>query len=503
MRHSTPLTLSLAFAGVLGLCCAQTGSATLTGTVADATGAAISEAVISVINTDSGSRLETVTNSSGIYRVPSLPPGGYRVEIARVGFDTLARQGITLTVGAVVALDLTLQVGQSNTTVTVEDSAPLTESQTSSTGQLVNRKMVSGLPMPNRAATSLAALAPGVVMIDSGSGAENYPIFSIAGGRARNQNFTLDGGNVTNAVGLTRPQQMTSLPMDAMQEFRVLSNTYAAEYGHSTGGIIELSTRSGTNQFHGSAFEFLRNSVLDARNFFAVQRPPLRLNQYGASFGGPIRKDKTHFFATWEETRQLSSSIALQTVPTAAQAAGDFSALPNLIYDPATTVGRDRQPFASNIIPASRFDPVARNLVSYWPQPNRAGAANFGANANSTLRRDIGVVKLDHRLRANDQLTLRYYINDSFIENLGSFGLPKSDPNANLNDARIQSILGSHTHTFSPNLINELKVSFLQRKFIDQRYGAGENIAAVLGLTGVSAAAFPTFTVPGNTPLGN
>ncbi|HEY3442851.1 MAG TPA: carboxypeptidase regulatory-like domain-containing protein [Paludibaculum sp.] len=503
MRLTTPRTLILAFAGVLGLCCAQTGSGTLTGTVTDATGAAIPEAVVSIVNTDNGSRLETVTNSSGIYRIPSLAPGGYRLDISKVGFDSLAHQGITLTVGAVIALDLTLKVGQSTTTLTVEDSAPLTESQTSSTGQLVNRKMVSGLPMPNRAATSLAALAPGVVMIDTGSGAENYPVFSVAGGRARNQNFTLDGGNVTNAVGLTRPQQMTSLPMDAMQEFRVLSNTYAAENGHSTGGVIELSTRSGTNQLHGSAFEFLRNSVLDARNFFAVRKPPLRMNQYGASLGGPIRKDKTHFFATWEETRQLSSTIALQTVPTAAQAAGDFSRLPNLIYDPATTVGRDRQPFAGNIIPASRFDPVGRNVFAYWPQANRAGAANFGANNNSTLRRDIGVFKLDHRLRPNDQLTLRYYVNDSFIENLGSFGVPVSDANANTNDARIQSILGSHTHTFSPNLINELRVSFLQRKFIDQRYGAGENLAASLGLPGVSAAAFPTFNVPGYASLGN
>ena len=169
-------------------------------------------------------------------------------------------------------VDLVLQVGQASQSVDVEAAAPLTETQSSSVSQVVNRKMVAGLPMPNRAATSLVSLAPGVVMIDTGQGAENYPVFSIAGGRARNQNFTLDGGNVTNAVGLTRPQQMTSLPMDAMQEFRVLSNTYAAEYGHSTGGVIELTTRSGTNDFHGSMFEFLRNNALDARNFFSATK---------------------------------------------------------------------------------------------------------------------------------------------------------------------------------------------------------------------------------------
>src|SRR4029077_6022015 len=153
-------------------------------------------------------------------------------------------------------------------------------------------KMLIGLPLPSRTASSLAALAPGVVMIDAGSGtAENYPVFSVAGGRARNQNFILDGGNVSNAVGLTRPQQLTTLPVDAMQEFRVIANTYSAEYGHSTGGIVTMSTRAGTNQYHGSLFESLQNDIFNARNFFAANRAPVRLNQYGGSFGGPVRRD--------------------------------------------------------------------------------------------------------------------------------------------------------------------------------------------------------------------
>ena len=152
-------------------------------------------------------------------------------------------------------------------------------------------------------------------------------MFSVAGGRARNQNFTLDGGNVSNAVGLTRPQQLTSLPVDAMQEFRVIANNYSAEFGHSTGGVITMSTRSGTNQYHGSLFESLQNNVFNARNFFAATRPPIRLNQYGASFGGPIRKDKTFFFVTWERTGQLTSDTTISTVPTVLNRAGDFSDL--------------------------------------------------------------------------------------------------------------------------------------------------------------------------------
>src|ERR1700675_1367359 len=185
--------------------------------------------------------------------------------------------------------------------------------------------MPNGLPLPNRAASSLVSLAPGVIMIDPGTGtAENYPVFSVAGGRARNQNFILDGGNVSNAVGLTRPQQLPSLPVDAMQEFRVITNNYAAEYGHSTGGIVSMSTRAGTNQYHGSLFESLQNDVFNARNFFAPAKAPVRLNQYGGSLGGPIRKDKTHFFVTWEQTRQLISFDTTSTVPTLIERQGDF-----------------------------------------------------------------------------------------------------------------------------------------------------------------------------------
>src|SRR6059058_584746 len=178
-------------------------------------------------------------------------------------------------------------------------------------------------------------------MIDTGTGtAENYPVFSVAGGRARNQHFILDGGNASNAVGLTRPQQLTTLPVDAMREFKVISNNYSAEFGHSTGGVITMSTRSGTNAFHGSAFESLQNYALNATNFFATTPPPIRLNQFGGTFGGPVRQGKTFFFSSWERTGQLTSDVVLSTVPTLANRLGDFSDLrgsagqPILIYDP-------------------------------------------------------------------------------------------------------------------------------------------------------------------------
>jgi hypothetical protein len=228
---------------------AQTGTSSLTGTVFDPTGAAIPKVHVSLLNEETGARIETRTNAAGAYTFGSLPPGTYTIEATAAGFSSLRRNNLPIAVSQSLPVDLTLEIGQTSEVVTIEANAPLAETQASSVGQLVGRKMVAGLPIPNRAATSLVALAPGVVMIDTGQGAENYPVFSVAGGRARNQHFTLDGGNVTNAVGLTRPQQMTSLPMDAMQEFRVISNSYSAEHGHSTGGVITLSTRSGTNEF--------------------------------------------------------------------------------------------------------------------------------------------------------------------------------------------------------------------------------------------------------------
>src|SRR5262249_10945721 len=196
--------------------------------------------------------------------------------------------------------------------------------------------------------------------------ARKLPGVRIAGCRARNQNFTLDGGNVSNAVGLTRPQQLTSLPVDAMQEFKVIANTYSAEYGHSTGGIVTMATRAGTNQYHGSLFESLQNDVFNARNFFSAQRSPVRLNQYGGTFCGPIRQDKTHFLMVGEEPRQLTSFDTTSTVPTLLNRQGDFSDLRSTagkfiqIYDPASgSTASTRQAFAGNIIPLTRFDPVS------------------------------------------------------------------------------------------------------------------------------------------------
>ena len=487
----------------------QSGTSTITGTIHDRSASVVPQARVKVVNEQTGATETTRTNETGIFRAPSLLPGSYRIEVEADGFQKLFRGSVPVEVGETIALDLVLQLGKASETVDVTEDVPLFESQTSNVGQVVNRQMLAGLPLPNRVASSLAALAPGVVMIDTGAGtAENYPVFSVAGGRARNQSFTLDGGNVSNAVGLTRPQQLTSLPVDAMQEFKVVANNYSAEYGHSTGGIVTMSTRGGTNQYHGSLFESLQNDVFNARNFFAPSRAPERLNQYGATFGGPIRKDKTHFFVTWEETRQLTSFDSASTVPTLLNRQGDFSdlrstaGLPILIYDPSTgSTAATRQPFPNNVIPAQRFDPVALAAMSYFPLPNRAGTAtnanNFAGSSRNVLHRDIVVGRLDHQFRPTDMMTARYYINDANTNNSGTYGIPAADPLADITDVRVQSMLASYTHIFSSSVTNDFRFTYLRRKFLDTRPGLGDNLAAKIGLTGVSDAAFPAFTIPG------
>lgn len=487
---------------------AQSGNSVISGNVKDATGATIPNAGIKIRNIESGFQTETITNDSGLYRVGALLPGTYQIEADIMGFDHLMRGPIVLQVSQTLAIDLTLQVGQQNQTVDVVEAAPLVESQSSNVSQTVSRQMLNGLPLPNRAASSLAALAPGVIMIDPGTGtAENYPVFSVAGGRARNQNFILDGGNVSNAVGLTRPQQLTTLPVDAMQEFRVITNNYSAEYGHSTGGIVSMSTRAGTNQYHGSLFESLQNDAFNARNFFAASRAPVRLNQFGGTFGGPIRKDKTYFFVTWEQTRQLTSATIKATVPTLLERTGDFSDLRNSagkliqIFDPTTGSGTTRQAFLNNKIPANRLDRVALAALNYFPLPNTPGtitnANNFVGSSADTLNRNIIVGRLDHQIRPSDLATARYYINDANTNSTGTYGIPASDPNGDITDVRVQSLLVAETHIFSPVLANDLRFTYLRRKFIDTRPGADENLPAAIGLTGVSGAAFPALTIPG------
>jgi hypothetical protein len=312
-------------------------------------------------------------------------------------------------------------------------------------------------------------------------------------------------------VGLAVNQSQVPLPMDAMQEFRVVANSYSAEYGQSQSGVITLATRSGTNQFHGGLFEYMRNEAFDARNFFAATRPKFRQHQFGGLLGGPIRKDRTHFFFTYERTQQVTGATVVQTLPTALQRQGNFSqtldarGLVIPIYDPTTTQGNLRQPFAGNIIPAARLDPVSLKLSTAWPAPNQAGtvtgANNFSLNSRPFTNRDIYVGKFDHQFRPADQLMVRYFLAQSNAGNPGIWGDTRADASASTTDQNTNNILGTWSHSFRPTVINEFRLGLVRRDFYNQRYGKDEDFAGQAGLRGVSKAGFPIVGITGFTGL--
>src|ERR1051326_4143718 len=248
----------------------QTTTSTISGVVKDASGAVIPAARVQVINEESGVAVPAISNEAGLYHVIGLSPASYRIEVEARGFQKLVHPGVVVQISQAVQVDLALQLGNVQEVVNVAATTPALQTQTDSIDQLVEREMINGMPMPNRTSTALLALIPGAT-IQGVTG--EIPIFTVAGGRMRNQQFSLDGGNHTNTVGLAVTQSQVPLPMDAMQEFRVLSNNYSAEYGQTQSGVVTLATRSGTNNFHGSVFEYARNEAFDARNFFAGSRP--------------------------------------------------------------------------------------------------------------------------------------------------------------------------------------------------------------------------------------
>ncbi len=487
---------------------AQSTPSTITGLVKDAVGGVVPGAMVQVVGEDSGVAISVKTNSAGIYHTPSLVPGSYRVETESAGFQRLIRGRLTVQIGQTLQVDITLQVGSVKETVNVTGASPVLETQSSSVTQLVEKEMVQGMPMANRTSTALLALIPGAA-IQNVSG--DIPIFSVSGGRTRNQQFTLDGGNHTNTVGLAVNQSQVPLPMDAMQEFRVVANSYSAEYGQSQSGVIILATRSGSNKFHGGLFEYNRNEAFDARNFFAASRPKFRQHQFGGLLGGPIRKDRTHFFFTYERTQQVTGGTLIQTVPTALQRQGDFGQTLDArgvvipIYDPATTQGNTRQPFAGNVIPVARLDGVAQKISTAWPAPNRSGtitgANNFSLNSRPFTNRDIYVGRFDHQFRLTDQLMVRYFLAKSNAGNPGLWSDVRADASASKTDQKTNNILGTWSHTLRSNILNEFRLGLVRRDFYSQRFGKDEDYAGQVGLRGVSKAGFPIIGITGYTGL--
>ncbi len=423
----------LACLGVLPMPASAQGVArsSIVGTVTDRTHGAVPGATVTVINTATGIRDTTNADDTGNYVVPNLPVGDYRIEAEADGFTKAVVDEVRLRVGATFRADIVLQIGAVSAEVTVRASSPMIQSETSDVSTVVERKRIVDLPLNGRDFQQLQMLTPGAVDTMShqnasglGGGADgvatNKTMIASNGSRPGSQVFLVDGANNTNRQGRT----IVLAPIvDEIEEFRISGANFSAETGYGT-NAISVATRSGTNDFRGSAWEFFRHHSLNARNFFAFSPPKLIRHQFGGTLGGPIVRNRTFFIASYEGLEEKSSRPWLTTVPTQRMRNGDLSELGVPIYDPLTSryvcpngqstcpdasriVQRDA--FPGGVIPADRIDPVAKQFLEWYPQPNRPGlSANFYNDppfGNSTKQYSV---RVDHRLSARDTLMGRF-----------------------------------------------------------------------------------------------
>ncbi|MCI0628693.1 MAG: TonB-dependent receptor, partial [Acidobacteria bacterium] len=487
---SRTLLFALMMVSCSGVAFAQT--AQITGRITDSSSAVIHGANITVTHVDKGVKRDTTSNEEGYYTVPLLQPGAYEMTIETAGFKPVTRSGITLRVEQVARIDFTLEVGEVHEKVAVTDEAPLLESETSSVGHVVDNTRIVNLPLNQRNPYALAYLVPGVTgnigLLASGQG----NVVAVNGGRGGSTEFLLDG--IPAAPPLVNPAQgFAAVPsVDAVQEFKVQTNNYSAEFGRSGSGIINLIYKSGTNELHGSVFEFLRNSVLDAngwqRNRQRLDRVSFKRNQFGGSLGGPIvlpkrlfgplgydGHNKTFFFAAYEGLRERSAATLITTVPTEAMRRGDFSQFRNsagqqiVIYDPTTTVrqgsGFVRQAFPGNIIPQSAIDPVAARIVPFYPLPNGpgdpvTGLRNYAASGTNITDNDSLDVKVDQNLSDRQRFFARYSRRNVTLRPPEFFPeefLVAARPN-NLIDEPSHSFAFDHNLTVSPTYLLNVRL---------------------------------------------
>ncbi|HJZ95489.1 MAG TPA: TonB-dependent receptor, partial [Candidatus Solibacter sp.] len=443
-----PVALLLLLASASAL--AQS-TALLTGTVIDPSGAAVVQANVVCWNTETDWSVAAVTNSSGLFRCPDLPVGLYEVRIVRAGFSTLIRSGIQLLTGQTVDLTYTLQLGQTNQSIEVTAPAPLVQRATSDLGTIVDSRQVTELPLNGRNVFDLAELAPGAIETVAATipGQQDNNGMAVNGNRSVDNNWQLDGGTYTNRNWGSAP----TLPNpDTIQEFSVRTSNFDAA-NRGAGASIKLTTRSGTNQMHGTIFEFVRNDIADARNFFDTRVEPYKQNQYGGTAGGPIRKDRLFFFGSFQGTNQRGApSPRSMTVPDAFQRTGDYSRSGKTIVDPATGA-----PFPGDAIPRARMDSIALGLIPYVPLPNYSGNRLY-ASPYANLDDYQWLARIDYSLGSRDHFFGRYFW-DQNTRQRDVASIPGIYANNQYNN---QTIMVSDTHTFSPSWLITASFNYLR-----------------------------------------
>ena len=485
---------------------AQTAAGEITGVVRDQGGAAVPGATVTVTNTRTNYRRVAMSTRDGIYTAASLAPGDYRLEVKIAGFKPVRREGIRLETGEKTRIDFDLIVGNVREQVTVVADSPIVRAETGSLGTVVENEQVVRLPLNGRLFIMLASIVPGVAL------PPNSVLPRINGGRPRTNEYLFDGVSVLQP----EPGQVAYYPViDAIQEFKIETNSPPAEFGRFNGGVVNLTTKSGGNAFHGNVFEFFRNENLNARNFFQTSspvKPDYRRNQYGGMAGGPLMKDRTFFFVDYQGQRQSIGRTVTSNVPTLAERAGVFR---QNIYDPTTTVGNTRQQFPSNTIPRSAMDPVALSLLERYPLPtNTANANNYSRTANEIVDQDQGEGRVDHRSATNrDQLFGRLtYLREHAVPVTafpdGSGTIPAGSVAVGPQDTDAWAFASNYQHTFSTNVLNEVRIGDTRRSVLRSAVSLSSPAGGALNIPGIPANGefpntLPTFAPSGYQQIGS
>jgi hypothetical protein len=502
---------------------AQGGRGTILGTVTDPSGAPVPGVKVSIVNSGTNVSVVAETNSEGYYSSPALVLGMYQVSVEQPGFKREVHSGIGLQVDQRAEVNFALSLGQVGDSVQVTSEVPLVNSSDATVGQVIENKRVEELPINGRSAFALIGLAANVKsnagptqsgFADRGT---NLSAFSINGGPTATNYFLVDG---MVAIQSYYPDLNADLAVDAVQEFKVQSGTMSAEYGLTAGGVINVATKSGTNQYHGSIYEFVRNNDFDARNTFATSVAPFHYNQYGMALGGPViipklynGRNKTFIFGNWEQWNYIMTSFPITTVPTAAQRNGDFSQTYDAtgkvvpIYDPATTIpnpngtGYVRSLFPGNVIPTNRLDPVAVNILPFYPLPNRpptnafTNANNYLGPVSNTRRMQQYTIRGDQHFSDHDSLFARYTYFHHFDDNGAQSPWPDPVVRARNDNFETRNSVVSETHIFSPSVVNDIHIGTARQYFPFQVDSYGGDWPQKLGLpTSVPPTAFPNVT---------
>ena len=487
-------------------------TAQVNGRVTDAGGAVVPAVEITTRNTATGAERRTLTNGVGLYSIPLLQPGVYDIRVKQAGFKPILQSGVQLEVDQRQELNFTLEVGAISEQIDVKASVSRLNTVEASQGQVIDNQRIVEMPLNGRNFLDLALMSGGAVQAAPGSRLSG---FSAGGQRVSQNNYIMDGidNNSVELAGAGRRAEMVEPSIDAIQEFKVQTNSYAAEYGRGMGAVVNLTTKSGTNALHGAAYEFLRNEVFDAKNFFTpagAAKPSFKRNQYGFAMGGPVvipkvydGRNKAFFFGDFENTRIRETSTIANTLPTVRMRAGDFGELTKRVDDPS-----NGQQFPSNIIPPSRFDPVAANLIKLYPTPQISTLANNFTYLSPRIQDvDKWDFRADQNMGTRDNVFFRFSTHDTVLPDTPSLPAPSfGGGNLDYSTQGINTGLGWN-HIFSPNLVMGLRTGWNYAHFQRDNPAAalGHNFNKefnIPGATYVSNGSFSQMAITGYRALG-